>query len=89
MTNHKTTTVLSNPRQWIGDMLYEINPLTNDYELFTGIAEYYFEDGQLQERANFIAGKFDGLRERYSENGQLIFSVNFKAGDIPEEEEEE
>ena len=40
----------------------------------------YFENGQLEYRANYVAGKHDGLYELYFENGQLQSRSNWKAG---------
>ena len=55
---------------------YEVNSQVP----FTGVTGSYFENGQLQQRANFKAGELDGLYESYFENGQLTSRSNWKAG---------
>ncbi len=55
---------------------YEINSQVP----FTGVGEQYYENGQLAQKINSIAGNRDGLFELYFENGQLEFRGNFKAG---------
>ena len=56
---------------------YEVN----SQEPFMGVTESYYENGQLEVKGNFKAGKEDGLVERYDENGQLEVRANYKAGE--------
>ena len=42
------------------------------------VAESWYENGQLESRANFKNDKFDGLWECWYENGQLESRVNYK-----------
>jgi len=45
-----------------------------------GAHEAYYENGQIQTRANYKDGKEDGLYESYYENGQLRVKISFKGG---------
>jgi antitoxin component YwqK of YwqJK toxin-antitoxin module len=45
-----------------------------------GYWEYYYENGQLRFKGNFINGIEDGLLEFYYENGQLHYKGNFING---------
>ena len=58
------------------DTAYEINSNTP----FTGVSLTYHENGQVEERITFKAGKRDGLSELYQQNGELTVSKNFKEG---------
>ncbi len=57
-------------------LLYEINSQT----LFTGIAVYYYENGQLERKENFKDGFATGPTEFYHENGQLNLKRDYKDG---------
>jgi len=54
---------------------YEIN----SQEGFTGVAETYYGNGQLQNKIDMKAGLYDGLYEFYYPNGQLAQKINMKA----------
>lgn len=45
-----------------------------------GAHEAYYENGQIQTRANYKDGREDGLYESYYENGQLRVKIAFKDG---------
>ena len=45
-----------------------------------GVHEVYYENGQIETRANYKGGKEDGLYESYYENGQLRVKISFKDG---------
>ena len=45
-----------------------------------GLWEWYYDNGQLQDKANFIDGKTHGLSESYWDNGQLTLKANFIDG---------
>ena len=49
-------------------------------EPFAGVKESYYENGQLKERGNYIAGKEDGLWEMYYENGEWHAKSIYKNG---------
>ena len=36
-----------------------------------GVVEIHYDNGQLEERANYKDGNLDGLRESWYSNGQL------------------
>ena len=40
-------------------------------ELVTGTVEFFYENGQLQYRINYIDGEREGLREWFDKNGRL------------------
>ena len=52
----------------------------NSEEPFTGVAESFYGNGQLQNKIEMKAGLQDGLFELYYPNGQLHQKVNMKAG---------
>jgi antitoxin component YwqK of YwqJK toxin-antitoxin module len=37
-----------------------------------GPYEWYYQNGQLQTKATYVAGQLDGPIELYNENGQLL-----------------
>ena len=43
-----------------------------------GLWENYYENGQLEFKANYKDGELDGLYEFYSENGQLEYRICYK-----------
>ena len=45
-----------------------------------GAWETYHDNGQLQYKGNFVAGKQHGYSERYYTNGQLCYKGNYVAG---------
>ena len=55
---------------------YEVNSQTP----FSGRVVSYYENGRLEEKANYKDGKEDGLWEYYFENGQLQGKGNYKDG---------
>ena len=52
----------------------------NSEEPFTGVAESFYGNGQLQNKIDMKAGLKDGLFELYYPNGLLHQKVNMKAG---------
>jgi hypothetical protein len=52
----------------------------NSQEPFTGVAESFYGNGQLQNKIDMKAGLQDGLFELYYPNGLLHQKVNMKAG---------
>ena len=66
----------------------KICPKTRNYDgtnyrsiCYNGLTETYFEDGQLRERSNWIAGKKDGLFMEYHGEGTVKEKSNWKAGE--------
>ena len=53
----------------------------NTNQLVTGIVDRFHENGQLEERTNYIDGEPDGLSEWFHENGQLRTRGNFIDGE--------
>ena len=49
-------------------------------EPITGTDVSYYDNGQLRQKGNFIAGKKEGLWEVFYENGQLKWRENYKDG---------
>ena len=41
-----------------------------------GLAEWYYENGQVRSRQNFREGKRDGLWEFFEADGRLLWSRN-------------
>ena len=57
-------------------LYYEVNSQTP----FTGSTAWYWENGQLQNKANYRKGKRHGFNEWYYVNGQLESSGHWKDG---------
>ena len=53
-------------------------------EAKNGVVETYYDNGQLQSRANYKDGKLDGLGEIWSRDGQLESRANYKDGVVVE-----
>ena len=53
-------------------------PLDND--TISGTGKKYYEDGTIQEIAEFRAGAFDGTRKYFYPNGQLWIEQAYKNG---------
>jgi len=71
------------------DDLVERNELT--YKKFSnkpysGVAETYFYNGQLNRIETYKDGKKEGVEEWYDENGKLDFKVTYKDGKRIKEE---
>jgi hypothetical protein len=68
----------------LGDVRFKNCTVTTQasrYEVpYTGVAESYYENGQLRTSINYKAGSADGLVELYFENGQLETKLNNIAG---------
>jgi len=45
-----------------------------------GSWEYYYDDGQLLSKGNYVAGKQHGSWEYYYDDGQLLSKGNYVAG---------
>ena len=50
--------------------------------ILNGLHKEFYENGQLKEKGNFIAGKEDGLHEEFYENGKIWIRRNFVDGKI-------
>jgi antitoxin component YwqK of YwqJK toxin-antitoxin module len=59
----------------------QINQYTHDGKK-TGIWEFYYDNGQLEERGSFKDGKKEGYWEEYWDNGQLHSKGLFKNGKL-------
>ena len=49
-------------------------------EAKNGVVETYYDNGQLEARANYKDGERNGLRETWDENGKLLESIIYKDG---------
>ena len=47
--------------------------MTKKETITDGLAEEFYDNGQLEWRASYKDGKLDGLWERFRDNGQLEF----------------
>ena len=64
-----------------GKLYYRINYGSKvDGEKRNGLAEEYYENGQLKGKSYYKDGRSDGLDENYYENGQLESKGSFKDG---------
>ena len=53
-----------------------------DMEKFNGVAEKYFNSGQLKSRETYKNGKLNGLCEVWHRNGQLLARATYKGGNL-------
>ena len=51
-------------------------------EVKNGVVETYYDNGQLESRANYENGELNGLRETWYENGQLMTRTHYENGKL-------
>ena len=56
--------------------------MTKKETIKDGLAEEFYDNGQLEWGASYKDGKLDGLWEKFYENGQLEEKRNYKNGKI-------
>jgi len=62
-------------------MSKDLSPINSEHQKH-GIWEEYYDNGQLENKCNYINGKRDGLYECYYDNGQLYNKCNYLNGEL-------
>ena len=76
----KLINILNKIKQINPEIKFKFKGEFDDNNKRTGYWEYYFDNGKVKRKGNYLNGKKDGNWEHYYENGNISFTTNYLNG---------